>query len=472
MVQLNPGIHRTTSKSSHQVSWWAKLVAILAVINYLLVLFDISYIPWRDLYLREVPSIVAFYDPFKGIEPHRVTEKYLKTVDELEQQLHQVEPPVDRVNLLLESLRNQSVTMIDENPFSVASKLGTFAKIKKRIRQHLNTESSKEAFKKFWSSEYLASNGLDAELDFFDKQIRPLFQSNYFRHVDDNGHFVDKFWWFDIWFTVIFGIDFLTRSFLISTQHPGINWLDAMLRRWYDVLLILPFWRWLRIVPVTVRLHQARLVNLERVFVHITYGPVAYIADKVSKIIAVRFINNVQDAIQKGKVTNFILKPRKYLTVNNINEEQVIIDRLLQLLIYKVLPQVQPDVEVLLHHSIEVAFKESSVYQNFQKLPVLGNMPIQATEQLVNNLAQTAVKVLTSSYSDTKSREIFYRLREDFNAALSRELQNEHTLSEIQSLLSDWLEEVKLNYFQGLADIDPQVTLAEVEELQEKIGRN
>ncbi|HEY9874724.1 MAG TPA: hypothetical protein V6D12_14895, partial [Candidatus Obscuribacterales bacterium] len=83
----NSVVNSTTLKSSRGGSWWAKIIAIVAVINLALVLFDLSYIPWRDLYLREFPSIVTSYDPFKGIEPHRATQKYLNTVDQLAQKL-------------------------------------------------------------------------------------------------------------------------------------------------------------------------------------------------------------------------------------------------------------------------------------------------------------------------------------------------------------------------------------------------
>ncbi len=472
MADFNPVLNRTASKPSRQVSWWTKLIAIVAVVNLVLVLFNLSYIPWRDLYLRHIPSIVAFYDPFKGIEPHRVTQKYLNTVDELEQQLHQVEPQAPEAERLLEDLRNQSVTMINENPFMVASKVGTFAKIKKRIRQHIGTESAKEAFKTFWSSEYLVSNGVDKELSFFDHQIRPLIQVNYFRDLDDTGHFVDKFWRIDIFFTAFFSIDFLIRTFLMSAQSPEINWLGAMVRRWYDVLLLLPFWRWLRVIPVTLRLHQANLVNLEGVLADITYEPVAYLADKVSKFVMVRFINHTQYAIEQGNVARFILKPRKYITINNINEPEVIVDRFMQLIIYKVLPQVQPEMEALLHHSLQAAFKQSNFYKDFQKLPVIGNMPVEATEQLANNLAQAAVSVLKYSYTDTKAREVFDHLTQNFQAALRREIQDDKTLSELQLLLSDWLEELKLNYVQSSMAIDSKAILAEVEQLHQAADRN
>ena len=77
-----------------------RFMAILILINYLLVIFDLSYIPLRDFWLqgrvqlsikigpfeKKIPreplrvlpiSIAPWYDWVKGIEPYRSTEQYL-----------------------------------------------------------------------------------------------------------------------------------------------------------------------------------------------------------------------------------------------------------------------------------------------------------------------------------------------------------------------------------------------------------
>jgi hypothetical protein len=467
MTDLEPVFNRPVSKSSRQSAWWNQLIALVAVINLGLVIFNLSYIPWRDLYLREFPSIVSLYDPYQGIEPHRVTQRYLHTVDALEQQLHQVDAPATEVESLLADLRSQSVAMIDDNPFLGASKAGTFAKIKMRMRQHIGTDSAKDAFKQFWSADYFATVGTGEALTFFDQQIRPLIETNYFRDIDQNGRFVDKFWRIDIFFTAFFALEFLIRTFLLSTQYADRNWFDAMLQHWYDVLLLLPFWRWLRVIPVIILLHQSNLLNSERIIARITHEPVAHLADKVYKFVMIRFINQTQNAIEEGEVTRFLFKPRKYITINNINEQAVIADRLMQVVIYKVLPQMKPELEALLNHTIEQTFKQSNFYQTFQKVPIIGNMPVEVTEQLATNLAQGVVNVLNASYKDQKVHEIFTRLQHDFNRALSKELQNDTTLAELQSLFSDWLEELKLNYVQRSTVLDSHTTLAEVEQLHQ-----
>ncbi|MGB3636596.1 MAG: hypothetical protein WBA39_03255, partial [Rivularia sp. (in: cyanobacteria)] len=67
-------------------NWWKNFIAVVAVINLVLVLFNFSYIPLRDVYLKHIPAITA-YDSVKSIEPHPVTQRYLNTVDILETHL-------------------------------------------------------------------------------------------------------------------------------------------------------------------------------------------------------------------------------------------------------------------------------------------------------------------------------------------------------------------------------------------------
>lgn len=74
------------SLSRHQTQnlWWQKLIALIALVNLFLVIFNLSYLPLRDIYLRYTPVLTQVYDPVKGIKPHPDTEAYLQTVTRLE----------------------------------------------------------------------------------------------------------------------------------------------------------------------------------------------------------------------------------------------------------------------------------------------------------------------------------------------------------------------------------------------------
>ena len=172
--------------------WWSQLVALIALINLILVLFNFSYLPLRDIYLSNAPLLVRIYDPIKGIEPHPNTEAYLKTSDRLQEQIPRTGLTTETAKLLA-SLREQSIFLIEENPFLAADKSGTFAKLKHRMEYRLQTRSAKEAFNRFWSFEYLSNTDTANELAFFDDKIAPLLKVNYYRRIDANGMNIDRF---------------------------------------------------------------------------------------------------------------------------------------------------------------------------------------------------------------------------------------------------------------------------------------
>ena len=76
----------------------------------------------------------------------------------------------------------------------VASKFATFAKVQRRMRERVDTDSAKEAFITFWSRDYLSQRDINAELSFFNSRIGPLIATNYFRNTDYTGQFRDDFW--------------------------------------------------------------------------------------------------------------------------------------------------------------------------------------------------------------------------------------------------------------------------------------
>ena len=102
----------TTVKKPRPNLWFEKIMALIAVINLLLVIFDLTYVPLRDFWLHgqirlgniksayitipgikvdiipsNVSQFILQYDDVKGIVPHRTTEQYISKVAELEEKL-------------------------------------------------------------------------------------------------------------------------------------------------------------------------------------------------------------------------------------------------------------------------------------------------------------------------------------------------------------------------------------------------
>lgn len=458
-----------TQNQIHRYRWIERLIAIVAVLNLCLVLFDISYVHWRYFYFQEIPILTRVYDPLKGIEPHRETENYLNKVDQLELQVMQTGLQSPKVETLLEELHKLSNELIEDNPFAIANKTGTLEKIKNQIRDRVGINSSHQAFATFWSQPYLSEVGWQKEIDFFNVHARPLIQTNYYRAIGINGKYIDKFWQIDLPFIILFGIDFLARTFYIGRRNLKLSWLEAMLRRWYDIFLLLPFWRWLRIIPVTIRLYQASLVNFEPIRRQIKYDFVANFAEEMTEVVGIRLIDQAQESIQRGDVARWLLKPetrKPYININNTNEVQAIASRLLHISVYNVFPKIQADIEVMLQHSIKTILNQSPVYRQLQNLPGLNNFPSQLTEKLATDISQSAYSTFTTTLEDPVVVEMTNRLIQNFSKALEIELQKKDNLQEIETLLLDLLEEIKINYVKGIEEGGVEKILEEATQLR------
>ncbi len=453
--------------------WFEQLMAIIATVNLGLVLFDLSYIPWRNFYLRKVPQITQVYNKIKGIEPHRETAYYLATVKTLTQQVSQTGLQSPSVETKLEELRRLSREMIDTNPFAPVGKSGTLEKIKNQMRDRIHQESAKQAFATFWSQAYLSQKGWNQEINFFDKNIAPLIASNYYRHIGEDGEFVEKFWIIDLPFVILFGIELLARSFYVKRRHPDFSWLNAIFWRWYDLFLLVPFWRWLRIIPVLIRLDHAQLLNFQSVRQQVHLGIVANFAEELTEIVVVRVINQIQGSIQRGELVGWLLQKenlRPYIDINNVNEVEAIARILVQTIVYQVLPKIQPEITAILRHNIESAFNQSPLYRNLQILPIVAQMQTQINEQLATQIATNLYNSVVTAVEDPVSAKLTSNLVQSFNTAMGAEIQKKHVLSQIQSLLLDFLEEVKLNYVQNLSNEDIEQILAQTRQLRTKVS--
>lgn len=434
--------------------WLERLIALVVLLNFFLVLFDLSYIPWRDFYFEKVPQIVQQYDPIKGIEPHRETTRYLAQFQQIKQQIEQTGIQSPEVENLLAQMRQISDELIEDNPFAIAQKTGHLEKIKNQVRDRVHINSAHQAFDTFWSQAYLNRAGWERELDFFTTNLQPLIETNYYRGINIQGKLLDRFWLIDLPFIAFFGLEILIRTFIISRQRPDLNWLEALLRRWYDLFFLLPFWRWLRVIPVTIRLYQAELVNLEPVRKQIKYDFVTNFAEEMTEIVGVRLIDQMQDSIERGDAAEWLLRTGRYepyININNTNEVQEIANRLLRLTIYQVIPKVQTDIESLLHYSIENAIKKTQMYQQIQHLPGMETLPRQVSSKLANDISQSTYTTLTNLLEDPVVIEKSSHLIQNFSIALETEVKKQHNLQALKSLFVDLLEEVKINYVKDIA---------------------
>jgi hypothetical protein len=471
-----------------------RIMALVSVLNFGFVLFDITYIPLRDIWLNGVITVGQFrlgpyesrgiqleivpkfwrekiikYDVIKGIQPYRDTQFFLEEVDLLEKTINQYGLDSEETEEILKRLREISVNMIREDPFRLANKSGTLEVIKNRMREHMdnyikNPESSSTfAFISFWSIDNLEKD-LDSQLNFFNQKIRPLINTNYWRPMGENGQFVDYFGLLDFPFIVIIFTDFMIRCLVISIRYNGVKFQDAIFWRWYDLIFFSPYFRWLRIIPISIRLNDSKLLTYQRIKKQISQGFVAGIAGDITQIVVLRIVNQVQKTIEKGSIEQILFKEetKEYINLSGKNESAEIVKLLINLIVYEMLPEIRPEVEVLLTYIFYKTITESPIYQNIENLPGLQTFP----NNISNKLATQSYQILLDSINNILKEDPIFekhleKIIEKATKTLNLRPNARYDINKIEELLVILLEEVKINYIQQLSDEDIEVLMDE-----------
>ncbi len=423
-------------------------MAIIASIGFLAAMFDLTYIPWRDFYFKNIPQIAQIYDPLKGIEPHRETQRYLNAVEQLKGVVKTNGLTSPEAQSWLQELDGLSISMIQNNPFQVAGKTGNLEKIKNEVRDRVQNQSAKGAFQTFWSQAYLTKFGWEHELSFYERKIKPLIVTNYYRRLDESGSLVNRFWQIDIIFIGIFAGELFGRIFYIRRHNRHVTWQQAIIWRWYDLILLLPFAQFLRIIPVAIRLHQAKLVNLDVVQSELNRLFVGQIATEITDAVVIQVLAQTQGAIKQGQITKLMgdyLK-RPHIDLNNVNEIEVLFQLILEIFVYRVIPKVQPDLEAIFQHLFQKALLESPAYRNLQLLPGVGELPATAIDRVVKEVSSSLYTALLKVISDPDSGKLGHRLAENLTQAIGSEMQRGQTVIKIESLVYDLIEEIKVTY--------------------------
>lgn len=238
--------------------------------------------------------------------------------------------------------------------------------------------------------------------------------------------------------------------------------------------LLIPFWRWLRVIPTTIRLNQARIINLDAIQRQASQGLVATIAEDVTEVVFIRLINQIQTSIRQGDIGKILSRSpgNTYVDINDTNEIAEIIRILAQVIVERVLPAIQPEAETLLQYSFDKALQQSSAYRGITRLPGGERVLANLSHQLVSQSYQAFHKALQGVL---KEDEQFDHLLESLLANLDRtfttEIQAKQSLDKIEFLLIDLLEEIKINYIERLSEEDVEDILEQTRTIR-KIVQN
>lgn len=454
-------------------------MALWAGLNLLWVGFDITYVPLRTFWLQRnltplpqvplvvplsvLPDITPLYDPVKGIEPHRETQAWLRSFRRLDQALLQPTAANQRQALQRRQLE-LTVAMINENPFAASGNSGTLEKLKNRLRQRAGLDSAKASAARLLGEPWLRQRSWSEERIFWQQQILPLVATSYWRSIDENGRPTDHFWRFDlVLFQSVFALDILLRVLRLRRRFPGLSWRDALLRRWIDLPLLLPFWRWLRLAPVVERLSSTGLINIEPLRAAVSRVVVALLALELFEVLALQLVDGTQSLIRSPQWPRWIRSLRSHQTVLPSQDRELVeLVRLWgPLLLGQVAPRLAPQLQNLLGHALQ---------QSVRELPGGVVVPTGLSRQLAAGMVESLVDLSRATAgrlgrSDDRQVELIQGIGDRFWEELAAALERDSTLERSQLLLCALLQQIKFNYLGQVNRAGIDALMDELDEL-------
>lgn len=289
---------------------WDVFMLGIAVLNLLLVLFDLTYISLRPRYIQYMPKLAAWYDPYKGIEPHWTTSGYRQLADSLGKRWRQTGGALSLEELAAfgDTLFALSVKILSERPYERFGLMAYQERLKNKVKGFVQTHygerlSGTAAFRRFWQ---LTPTNAALHIDFYEKELRYLLEVNYYRSYDLSGEYVDDFWRLDLPFLVFFGLEFWGAWLVAIRLRRYPYWWMYPVAHWYDVLALIPlrslrWFRLLRIWSLYVRLNRSRVVNFSNTLVmRFLTQQSRLIAKAISNEVAFQILEQVKREVARG----------------------------------------------------------------------------------------------------------------------------------------------------------------------------
>jgi hypothetical protein len=458
-------------RSGRRWLWWDRAIALWAGLNLLFVVFDLSYVPLRSFWLQRnlyplpsiplaipmpfLPDLTRFYDPVKGIEPHRDTVAYVEQFRRMDAALQQAADPASSATAAIRA-RQVALTeqMVSENPFLASGNAGALEKFKNRLRDRAGLESSKDSVERLLGDSYLQGRDWQEERDFWTQELIPLVELNYWRSIDESGQPTDRFWAIDLLlFQSVLFLDVLLRAWRLRRQLPGLSWRDALLRRWMDLPFFLPFWRLLRALPVLERWSSCGMLNLEPLRAAISRAVVALLALELFEVLALQLMDGLQQVVRSPIWPQRIRRLCSHQTVD-INDEQELVELMrlwLPMLLSEVSPRLAPELEAVVAHALQRSFAASVVPSGLRELTPLVRVESGLSRRLASGIVESLLDLGRTAANqvnllDRRQEDLIKQFGDRFWEELAAALEQGPVLERSQELISTFLEELKLTY--------------------------
>ncbi len=462
---------------------WEKLIAILVIINFSWIIFDISYLPlrsfWRNRFiflfnsssstisLRWLPDITKYYDRFKGIQSYSSSSEIQSLFLKLDSQITNKGFKDSRTKQMLDIYQTKLNNILGANNISNTQKdFSKLAKIRNLILNRSRQSNLESANKKLLNASFIETLGWNNEKDFWQNKIIPILNSRYSRDINENGNYIDRTWEIDLPFQIIFLLDILIKVNIIQNRFQGIRLHKAFLKRWLDLPLLLPYYRFLRIFPVSERVLQTKLVPIEPIRSSISQWIVAFLAIEILEVLTIRTIDSIQSYIKSPILPQKIRGLCSYDSITN--KENSEISEFLRIWIPLILRRIGPSMRNQLVELFEYALQKNIQANSFPKI-IKENLAIEKAESAISfQLASRMVDTLLGlsknagnqiAKKDLELKELSTKTLDKFWEELANALERDSKLKESRVLLVSVLEGLKLS---SLNELRNQAGVSEI----------
>lgn len=434
-------------------TFWDIFMLIIAASNLLLIAYDLSYISLRPTYLKYVPSLVRWYDPYKGIEPHWTTDGLRQIADSLDARRRSgASLPVEELQRYSDTLYALSMKVLSERPYERFGLMGYQEILKQKVKGFVEAQyglklRSGEAFRRFWT---LTPENAALHLDYYQRELRYLLQVCYYRQYDLSGDFVDHFWKLDLPFLIFFWLEFWGAWIVAIRTRRYAYWWMYPIAHWYDVLALTPFrslrwFRLLRIWNLYLRLNRSKVVNFSNTLVaRFLTQQSRVIAKAISDEVAYQILEQVKRQAQLGEeiaIAQKILEDTRPLVRSIITEEAA------------------PFVKALRETPALTRLVEDSLTRSLgQTLPSLPGLPRERLLEIVGRSARQATERLladTEAYLRSESgKKALAEITDTVAQHLSERLRDSELQKQMQTVLLTILSRLQQN-FRRLPSFEP-----------------
>lgn len=298
---------------------WDGLMVYLAVLNILLIGFDLTYMWARPFYVHRLPWVARIYDPVKGVVPHPETERYVELADAARRQWEEGAEP-RTLRPVLKELRQRSLALLEEDPFRLGDP-DHLLRIEHLALSAAGLPSTdivdrgavRAAMRGFFSP----GPELGERFELYAGEMRPLLVANHFRLRNRDGEVRDRFWLLDLPFLVLFAAELVVAWSLAARRRTYRRWYHYGLFHWYDVLGLVPWLRVFRVFRIASLYLRLRRSDLTRVGDDPVSRAVArvssIVAEEISDMVTLRILSSAQQRIREGVYADIVrsaLRPR------------------------------------------------------------------------------------------------------------------------------------------------------------------